>query len=172
MKEDKIIKGKRVLVVDDEEDVLETLAELLEICKIDTAGSFEEAKKKLEKNEYDIAVLDIMGVDGYELLKVANRQKIPALMLTANALSEGNLRQSAKSGAAYYAPKEKMMHIRQYIADVLDAIDKGKSPWQNMFDRLGGYYDTKFYGPDWREKEKEFWRRRLKQRIDYDIFKL
>ncbi len=45
MKADKVIKGKRVLVVDDEKDILETLVDLLDICKIDTASSFEEAKK-------------------------------------------------------------------------------------------------------------------------------
>ena len=58
----KIIKGKKVLIVDDEKDVLDLLVELLTICKIDTASTFEEAKDLLEKNYYDIAVLDIMGV--------------------------------------------------------------------------------------------------------------
>jgi len=33
MKADQIIKGKRVLVVDDEKDILETLVDLLDICK-------------------------------------------------------------------------------------------------------------------------------------------
>jgi CheY-like chemotaxis protein len=163
MKTDKIIRGKRVLVVDDEIDILETLAELLSICKIDKASSFEEAKKMLEANNYDIAVLDIMGVNGYELLKIANSRKIPALMLTAHALSSENLKRSAEEGAAYYAPKDKIEDIPVFIADVLEAIDKEKSPWQRVFDRLGGFYDKKFGGPDWREKEKAFWEEKLRQ---------
>ncbi len=58
----KILKGKRVLIVDDEEDVLEFLMEILDMCKIDKASTFEKAKELLEKNPYHIAVLDIMGV--------------------------------------------------------------------------------------------------------------
>ena len=56
--------------------------------KVDTAGSFEEAKKLLENNFYHIAVLDIMGVRGYELLEIANNKDIPAFMLTAHAISK------------------------------------------------------------------------------------
>jgi len=163
MDTEKIIKGKRVLVVDDEKDILDTLADLLEICKIDTASSFEEGKAMLEQNEYDVAVLDIMGVKGYELLKVANNRKIPALMLTANALSQEDLKRSAEEGAAYYAPKDKIDDIPVIIAEVLEAIESKKSTWQRMFDRLGSFYDQKFGGADWREKEKSFWEKKLKR---------
>jgi len=158
-----IIKGKRVLVVDDEEDILEVLADLLEICKIDTASSFEQAKELIENNEYHVAVLDIMGVKGYDLLKICNEKKIPALMLTAHALSEDNLKKSAEEGAAYYAPKDEITNIQAFVADVLEAVDKKKNPWVKWFDRLGGYYDKKFGGPDWREKEKEFWEKKAGQ---------
>jgi DNA-binding response OmpR family regulator len=160
----KIIEGKRVLIVDDEKDILETLVDLLDICKTDTASSFEEAKQMLNENRYDIAVLDIMGVRGYELLEIAKEKKVPALMLTAHALSSDDLKRSAEEGAAYYAPKDEIENIREFIADVLDAIRKKKSTWERMFDRLGNFYDKKFNGPDWREKEKKFWEEKLRQR--------
>ena len=99
MDPNKLLRGKKILVVDDEPDVLESLVELLDMCKIDTASSFEEGKKRLETDSYDIAILDIMGVDGFELLKIANEHKTPALMLTAHGLSEENLKKSAKEGA-------------------------------------------------------------------------
>ncbi len=155
-----ILKGKRVLIVDDEKDVLDTLVELLEVCKIDTALSFEEAKKLLEENDYDVAVLDIMGVDGFQLLSIAKQRGIPALMLTAHGLSEENLKRSAEEGAAYYAPKDKIQNIDVFLADVLEALEKNKSPWERWFDRLAGFYDRKFGGTDWREKETEFWKKR------------
>jgi hypothetical protein len=47
-------------------------------CKIDAAHSFEGAKEFLETNEYDIAVLDIMGVRGYDLLEIAKQKGTPA----------------------------------------------------------------------------------------------
>ena len=155
-------EGKKILVVDDEPDVLESLIELLDIYKIDTASSFEEGKKRLEAETYDIAILDIMGVDGFALLKVANKQKIPALMLTAHGLSEENLKKSAKEGACYYAPKEKMYDIQLFVADVLEAIEKNKSTWEKVFERLADFYDERFYGTNWREQEQEFWENKLK----------
>jgi CheY-like chemotaxis protein len=48
METKKILRGKRVLIVDDEKDVLNVLVELLDMCKIDTASSFEQGKQLLE----------------------------------------------------------------------------------------------------------------------------
>ena len=157
MKPEKVIAGKYVLIVDDEQDILDTLVELLDMCRLDTASSFSEAKKLLKENQYDIAVLDIMGVDGYELLKISNSRNIPALMLTAHALSSDDLKRSAEEGAAYYAPKDKMNDIASFLADVFESIDEGKSPWIKVFDRLGRFFDQRFHGTHWREEEKEFY---------------
>lgn len=163
MDTNEIIRGKKLLIVDDETDVLDTLVELLDMCKIDTASSFEEGKSQLESKPYDLAVLDIMGVKGFELLEIANAQKIPALMLTAHALSEENLKKSAEEGAAFYAPKDEINNISVFVADVIEAIDKKKNPWVRWFERLGGYYDKKFHGTNWREQEKEFWEKKLER---------
>lgn len=160
---DKIIFGKQILIVDDEEDVLDTLYDLLGNCKIDKASSYEQAKEMFENNPYDIAILDIMGVDGYGLLEIAKEKKVPAIMLTAHALSEENLIKSAEMGAAYYAPKEELINIKAIVADVIDAIESKKSTWARMFDRLAGFYDRQFNGPDWREKQKAFWEKKRKE---------
>ena len=159
----KVISGKKILIVDDEMDVLDALTDLLDMCKVDRASSFEEGKRLLESDAYDIAILDIMGVKGFELLEIAKKQDIPALMLTAHALSEENLKQSAENGASYYAPKDEMSNIAVFVADVIEAKEKKKNAWTKWFERLGGFYDRKFVGPNWREKEKEFWEKKLKQ---------
>ena len=54
-----ILDGKRILIVDDEPDILETLVEILDMCLVDSAPNFETAKKFLNKNKYDLAILDI-----------------------------------------------------------------------------------------------------------------
>lgn len=163
MDADKILLGKYILLVDDEQDVLDTLCDLLSNCRLDMATSYDEAKEMLNSNKYDIAILDIMGVDGYELLKIANEKKVPAVMLTAHAFSEDNLLKSAKEGAVYYAPKEELINIKAIVAEVLDAIESNKSTWEKMFHRLAGYYDIQFKGPDWREQKKEFWDKKFKK---------
>lgn len=159
----KILKGKKVLIVDDEKDILEQFIELLDMCRIDTASTFEEGKRLLESEVYDIAVLDIMGVKGFELLKIANKHKIPALMLTAHALSEESLKKSAEDGASYYAPKDEINKIDLFVADVLEAKEKNKNPWVKWFERLGSFYDRKFHGTHWREQERKFWEEKLKK---------
>lgn len=157
----KILKGKRVLVVDDEEDILQLVTELLDICKIDTASTFEEAKELLENNTYHIAVLDIMGVRGYDLLEIANERGIPALMLTAHALTKEDLKKSAEKGASFYAPKDEINRLDLFIADVLEAKEKNKNIWARWYERLSGFCDRRF-GKDWREQDREFWDRIVK----------
>jgi CheY-like chemotaxis protein len=152
----KILLGKRILIVDDEKDVLETLIELLGLCKIDAASSFEEGKRYLESHDYDMVILDIMGVEGFELLDIARNQGVPALMLTAHALNEESLGRSIEKGAAYFVPKEEMTQIDTYAADVLEAEEKKKNPWVRWFKRLGNSLDVAFTGPKWREEQKEF----------------
>ncbi len=163
MDTDKMLLGKYILIVDDEQDVRETLCDLLSNCKIDMASTYGEAKEMLDNNKYDIAILDIMGVNGYELLEIANEKKVPAVMLTAHAFSADHLLKSAEGGAVYYAPKEELINIKAIIAEVIDAIENNKSTWEKMFHRLAGFYDSQFSGPDWREKKKEFWDKKIKK---------
>jgi DNA-binding NtrC family response regulator len=156
MDTNKVLLGKRLLIVDDEIDILETLTALLNLCKIDRASSFEEAKKLLERYDYDLVVLDIMGVKGFDLLEIANKRNIPALMLTAHSLNVESLTKSIREGAAYFVPKEKMAEIATYAADVLQAKENNKNPWTRWFDRLAGFFDVAFTGPNWREQKEEF----------------
>ncbi|MDZ7697175.1 MAG: response regulator [Deltaproteobacteria bacterium] len=156
MDPEKILRGKRVLIVDDEQDILDFLTELLEICKVDRAASFEEGKALLESNYYHAAVLDIMGVRGYELLEIAKERDVPALMLTAHALSQDNMKKSFEKGAAYYVPKDEIGKVDIYLADILDAIDKNKNIWAKWYERLSGFCDRRF-GPNWKDDDPEFW---------------
>jgi len=154
---DDILKGKKILIVDDEPDILETLEELLDMCLVDTAPDFEGAQKFLENNMYDVAILDIMGVGGYDLLELTRKKGVPALMLTAHALSPENLVSSIKGGAESYVPKDRMSEITTYLADILRAHEEGIKNHRNWFDRLEPFFDQKF-GPDWKEEHKDFWK--------------
>ena len=70
------IPGLRILAVDDEPDILETIVDVLDGATIDCAKSYQEAMERLSPGEsrspanlkYDLAILDIMGVDGMALL--------------------------------------------------------------------------------------------------------
>jgi DNA-binding NtrC family response regulator len=162
----KFLFGKRLLIVDDEKDVLETLVSLLEMCKIDTASSFEEAKQLLETYEYDMVVLDIMGVRGFELLEIAKSRGFPALMLTAHSLNAESLGRAARQGAAYFVPKDKINEISTYLSDVLKAKEANQNPWIRWLERLGGFFDIIFTGPKWREQQKDIMEKLKRQRYE------
>ncbi len=151
-----ILAGKRILIVDDEPDILESLEEMLNDCLIDKASNFSEAKKLLNKTVYDVAIFDIMGVRGYDLLEIANKKKIPAIMLTAHALSAEDMVKSIKGGAQVYVPKDSIGEIPAFLADILTSREEGSRGDKEWFTRLKPYFESKF-GPDWQEKDKAFW---------------
>ncbi len=152
-----ILNGKKVLVVDDEEDILAVLTELLDMCEVTTAATFEKAKALLIAEDFDIAILDIMGVDGYGLLEIANRKSVPAVMLTAHAFTPDNLVRTIKEGAYAYIPKEEITEIGAYLVDALTAQQKGENPWNVWQKRLPSSYFERRWGVAWKDKDRAFW---------------
>ena len=149
------LKGERILIVDDEPDVLETLRELLDMCIVDSAPDFNSAKTLLNQQTYDAAILDIMGVSGYDLLELSNERGIPAIVLTAHALSPDDLVKSITEGALCYLPKVKMADITEYLVEVLQAFEKGNQISRKWFIRVKPYFDKKF-GPEWADRHHDF----------------
>ncbi len=150
------LENKKILIVDDEPDVLESLEELLNMCTTVRAQTFEEANTLLQTQDFDIAILDIMGVDGYQLLETATQKDVVTVMLTAHALSPDNIKKSYLGGACSYIPKEEMINIETFLLDVLEAKKAGKNPWTKWYSRLARFCEEKF-GPDWDKDKKEFW---------------
>jgi DNA-binding NtrC family response regulator len=159
MSESSLLDGKKILAVDDEPDILKVLEELLSMCDVVTASTFHEAKDLLESQDFDIAILDIMGVDGYSLLDIANKKNIPVVMLTAHAFTPDNLVKSMKEGAASYIPKEELANIISFLNDVLEAKKKGENTWGPWQERLPTSYFEKRWGAAWQDTDQEFWER-------------
>ena len=99
------LKGKIVLAVDDEPDVLDTLEALLDMCQVVKKTNYDDAVEYLNTGSPDLAILDIMGVNGFELLKLCVAKKIDAVMLTAHAFSVESLKKYLDLGARANLPK-------------------------------------------------------------------
>jgi len=153
MTNESTLKDKVILIVDDEPDVLETVAEELDMCIVHKAKNYDTALQYLLSYTYDAVILDIMGVNGFELLKTSVERGFPTLMLTAHALTPDALRKSIKLGAVSFLPKERMSDLKEFLEEVV--IDTGKPLWIKFFDQLGGYFNKRF-GPDWKEKDEFF----------------
>src|SRR6266850_3401508 len=99
----------RVLIVEDEPDLLEGLARALrdEGYAVDTAANGEDGLFSAESNEYDGIVLDVMlpKLDGWEVLaRLRKQKKTPVLMLTARDQSRDRVR-GLDTGADDYVVK-------------------------------------------------------------------
>ena len=151
-----ILNGKQVLAVDDEPDVLDILGEELRDygVKLDRATSYREANEKISSLTYDLVILDIMGVRGFDLLQFAVVKKLPVVMLTAHALSPETLKRSIELGARAYLPKDQLGQIAPFLEDVLTL--NYQSAWKAILSKLSSSFGKRF-GPEWRKSEKEFW---------------
>jgi DNA-binding response OmpR family regulator len=153
MNTESILKDKAVLVVDDEPDILDAIAEQLDMCRLYRAKDYEIALQLLAGFKFDIVILDIMGVKGFELLKKSVSKGYPTVMLTAHALTADALKESIKLGAVSFLPKEMMAELDTYLVDVITGSKK--MVWKNLLDKLSDYFDRQF-GADWKEKDDFF----------------
>ena len=147
------LKGKVILVVDDEQDVLDTVADELDVCIVHKAVDYNTGLQYILSFTYDAVILDIMGVNGFELLKAGVKRGFPAVMLTAHAVTPQALKKSMKLGAVSFLPKEKITELREFLSDAV--FGSGKLSWIRVFDKLGNYFNKRF-GPDWKERDKFF----------------
>jgi CheY-like chemotaxis protein len=156
MQKESYLAGKRILAVDDEPDILESIEDILEGSIVDRAGDYSTASEKLKMNRYDLVILDIMGVNGLKLLDEAVERNFPAVMLTAHAINPETLMTAIRKGAISYLPKETLPELDELLTEIFKAHEQGEPPWKLLFQRLGKYFDERF-GPGWKEKEKSFW---------------
>jgi CheY-like chemotaxis protein len=146
-----ILDQKKVLAVDDEQDILTVLEEEIKSscldCTVDMATSYDEAVKRLESgNYYDLIILDIMGVRGFDLLEIAVKKGLKAVMLTAHGLSPDNLKRAHDMGARAYLPKDKMGEIVPFLEDALKY--EFEAGWKHLYEALRDVF-ADLWGRDW-----------------------
>jgi DNA-binding NtrC family response regulator len=149
------LEGKTILVVDDEPDVLESVGEILDMAIVHKAADYDTALQLLLGYTYDFVILDIMGVNGFELLRESVDRGFRTVMLTAHALTPEALKQSIKLGAVSFLPKEQMGELKTYLEEEMEGK---KQIWQRIYGKLVSHFNSRF-GPGWREKDvffKEF----------------
>ena len=153
MRTEKLLKDKAILIVDDEPDILDSITEQLDMCRIYRAKDYEIAMQLMAGFKFDIVILDVMGVRGFELLKKSVSKGFPTVMLTAHAMTPESLKESIQLGAVSFLPKEMMAELDTYLAEVVTGSKK--VVWKKLLDKLGDYFDRQF-GADWKEKDDFF----------------
>jgi two-component system OmpR family response regulator len=99
-----------VLIVDDEEDFVETIVKRLKDRGLDTVGvnSGKEALEQLDRKDFDVVVLDVKmpGMDGIETLRAIKKKKprTEVIMLTGHGSVESGI-EGLQLGAYNYVMK-------------------------------------------------------------------
>ena len=125
----------KVLLVDDEKDFIEPLAERLQLrdFNVTTASNGDDAINLVRVNEYDIIVLDVKmpGRDGIETLKeIKNIKQIPqVIMLTGHATVETAI-EGMKIGAYDYIMKPTVTE------DLVELINKAYKIVEEQKERI------------------------------------
>ncbi len=104
--------NRKILVVDDDEHILRSLAQYLELEDFDvtTASSGVEALERFAESRPDLMVLDVMmpGMDGFEVLQKIRQDTetsaLPVLMLTARD-QHADIMKGYQMGATSYLVK-------------------------------------------------------------------
>jgi two-component system response regulator AtoC len=115
----------RVLIVDDERNIRESLKKYLSLEKIDSTGaeSGEAALECLEKENYDAVILDLKlpGINGQAVLEQMQKRGIcsPAIMISAHG-EIADAVSALKSGAKDYLvkpfdPAELVIKVRSLV---------------------------------------------------------
>ena len=154
-----VLDGKRILAVDDEPDVLAVLEQEIKDsypnCQVDKATTYEKGVELINTTAYDVVILDIMGVRGFDLLDLAVKRNLKVSMLTAHDLTAEALKKSHDLGARAYLPKDKLGEIVPFLEDVL--TQEYTTGWKRLLQKLGPFFDDQL-DKDWKKKAGvNFW---------------
>jgi DNA-binding response OmpR family regulator len=118
-----------VLLVDDEEELVSTLAERLSLRGIeaDWATTAEEALERVEKESFDIAVLDVKipRISGIKLKTQMEkiRPGMKFIFLTGHGSEDDFKTGAAEAGASFYLVKP--INIDNLVGRMKEALREG-----------------------------------------------
>jgi DNA-binding response OmpR family regulator len=131
------LNNKRILMIDDEQDILLPLKYRLESSgyNISTATTGVEGLEKARKELPDLIVLDLMlpGLDGYQICGMLKHDrlymKIPILILTARAQPK-DYELGMKVGADAYITKP--FDLQELLLKIESLLPKKNNPIPNQ----------------------------------------
>ncbi len=155
MSTSEFLRNKLVLAVNEEKDVLEIIEEELAFAAINVtlhgATTFEHARQYLVSYTYDLVLLDIMGIGGFDLLQITQNACTPAVVLTAHMFTPETLNKSIELGARGHLPMEQLGSLIPFLEDILK--HSCQSAWEKTLDQVGALF-RKGLSPDWKKKQE------------------
>jgi CheY-like chemotaxis protein len=122
-----VSERRRVLVVDDEPDVLLLCRVNLEFegYEVVEASDGEQAMERLREQPFDVMLLDVMmpKMDGWQVLEAVKAddelKDLPVVMLTAKVQDQDQIRGWSQGAADYITKPFSPLALSQVLQDVL-----------------------------------------------------
>ncbi len=150
------LKDLRVLAIADEEDILNTIENVLIESQVDRAKDYADASHKLRESKYGLALLGINGVNGTDLMVEATNRGIPTVMLTDNAVEPETIDESITGDGCSYLPRKGIRRLNGFLEEFLAKCKRLRSKVPPRKRR--GLFETAF-GRVWIPDEADFWAR-------------
>jgi two-component system, NtrC family, response regulator HydG len=135
----------RVLVIDDERDHAETVAEILEgdgyACVVATSG--KEGAKKIQSEEFDLVLTDLrMGdLDGLAIVRLVKEQGDTLVMVISGSSDVKKAVQALQEGASHYifkpVSKDELLAVVNKSADELRRLRTIRELRKQLDERFG-----------------------------------
>ncbi|HXX99797.1 MAG TPA: sigma-54 dependent transcriptional regulator, partial [Candidatus Limnocylindrales bacterium] len=130
-----MITYPKLLIVDDEEGIRESLASILrdERYSVETVASAEDAIERISKNDFQVVLLDIWlpGIDGMEALsRIQALPRPPAVIMISGHGSIETAVRATKLGA--YDFIEKPLSLEKVIVLVRNAVQQRRLEEENL----------------------------------------
>lgn len=132
----------RILIVDDEPDVVELVQEILGAYDVHAVTSYQAACSRLADEDWDLVILDIMGVRGLHLLGLYGG-RFDCIMLTSRGLSTVNFEEALGGGARLFLPKTEIANLDLYVDR---ALRESRPLWKWLTQQLDF---AQWFGPGW-----------------------
>jgi DNA-binding NtrC family response regulator len=137
---------KRILVVDDEENIREGLKTVLEMegYEVDTAIDGNEAINKINTNVFDLVILDLKmpNLDGYEFLNIVSKTDpyLPIIILTGHGSLQEAVELTKKGAFDYFLKPPDIDNLLTSINKALDLrrglLEKNKEKVSQPYESL------------------------------------
>jgi len=135
-----ILEGKRILVVNNEREVLKMMTDALAASEVITAGNVDEARSLIAKEFFNLAILDTVSANGCDLLQDCQANKVPAAMLTPREVEVTRVNEAMKRGARSFFSKDELHRLPETVVDLLERLEGRKAHGTGFFRRLGATF--------------------------------
>jgi DNA-binding NtrC family response regulator len=146
---------KRILVIEDDESVRESMTRILELegYQVETAKTGSEAVEKSKLNSYNLALIDIRlpDMEGTELL-TAMRDTVPRMVriIVTGYPSVKNAIEAVNKGADGYVTKP-IVNTDQFLQKIREHLKRQEESERYSEEKVAKFVETRIKQPEIKE---------------------